>query len=66
MVPLFEQKVDKIHGDNETLPMEYFGAEAVVKGNWKAINLPKELGGNGNWSLYDLGVDPQESNKSSE
>ena len=61
MVPLLEQKVDEIHGDNETLPLEYFGAEAVIKGNWKAINLPKELGGNGNWSLYDLSVDPQES-----
>ena len=35
--------------------------KSVIKGNWKAINLPKELGGNGNWSLYDLSVDPQES-----
>ena len=25
--PLLEQKVDEIHGDNETLPLEYFGAE---------------------------------------
>jgi arylsulfatase len=60
MLPIIEQKVDKIHGDNETLPIEYFGAEAVIKGNWKAINLPRELGGNGQWSLYDLSKDPQE------
>jgi arylsulfatase A-like enzyme len=60
ILPLLEQKVDKIHGDNETIPIEYFGAEAVIKGNWKAIDLPKELGGNGQWCLYDLGVDPQE------
>jgi arylsulfatase len=60
MLPIIEQKADKIHGDNETLPIEYFGAEAVIKGKWKAINLPRELGGNGQWSLYDLSKDPQE------
>ena len=27
----------------------------------KAINLPKELGGDNQWHLYDLSVDPQES-----
>ena len=63
MLPFLEQNnLANLHPDNETIPLEYLGVEAVYKGNWKAINLPKELGGDNQWHLYDISIDPQESN----
>ena len=63
MLPFLEQNnLANLHPDNETIPLEYLGQEAVYKGNWKAINLPKELGGDNQWHLYDISIDPQESN----
>jgi arylsulfatase A-like enzyme len=61
LLPIIEKKMDRVHPENETIPLEYFGVEAVYKGNLKAINLPKEFGGDSQWHLYDLSVDPQES-----
>ena len=63
ILPFLEQNnLANLHPENETIPLEYLGQEAVYKGNWKAINLPKELGGDNQWHLYDIGIDPQESN----
>ena len=63
ILPFLEQNnLANLHPENETIPLEYFGVEAVYKGNWKAINLPKEFGGDNQWHLYDISIDPQESN----
>lgn len=62
MLPFLEQKnLANLHPENETIPLEYLGVKAVYKGNWKAINLPKAFGGDNQWHLYDISIDPQES-----
>ena len=45
LLPILEKKMEQIHPENATIPLEYFGVEAIYKGNMKAISLPKELGG---------------------
>ena len=61
LLPIIEKKTEKVRPENETIPLEYFGVQTVYKGNLKAINLPRELGGDNQWHLYDLSIDPQES-----
>jgi arylsulfatase A-like enzyme len=62
MLPFLEQKnLANLHPENETIPLAYLGVKAVYKGNWKAINLPKAFGGDNQWHLYDISIDPQES-----
>lgn len=59
--PTIENKMEQVYTEKDIIPLEYFGVEAVFKGNLKAVNLPQELGGDNQWHLYDLSVDPQES-----
>ncbi len=45
---------------DRVLGMELFGARAVVRGHWKAVNIRPPLG-SGTWQLYDLAQDPGET-----
>lgn len=44
-----------------TCPWNTLELKQSIKANLKAINLPKEFGGDSQWHLYHLSVDPQES-----
>ncbi len=57
------QKTDQqftVHDASETFGWELFKRRGVRKGDWKAIMLEAPFG-NGQWQLYDLSVDPGES-----
>ena len=43
------------------LGWEAYGMDAWLEGNWKLVRLPAPYG-NGSWQLYDLRVDPGETN----
>ena len=49
-----------IHGDESVMGWELFDRQALRKGKWKAVMIPKPFGP-GQWQLYDLEVDPGET-----
>jgi arylsulfatase A-like enzyme len=50
-----------IHGDDYAVGWELFDRQALRKGQWKAVNIPKPFGP-GHWQLYHLTTDPGETN----
>jgi len=64
ILPLFSGAVDAIHY-NEGIGYELHGMRAYIKDEWKIVNLPIPFG-SGDWQLYNLAVDPAESNDLSE
>jgi len=50
-----------IHGDDSVMGWELFDRQAIRKGKWKAIMIPKPFGP-GRWQLYNLERDPGETN----
>jgi arylsulfatase len=59
--PLLEGKVDRIHPADEPFATELFGGKAVYLDNWKIQSIIAPYG-DSEWGLYDLSVDPTESN----
>jgi arylsulfatase A-like enzyme len=57
-----EEGVSGIHGENEFTGWELFGRAALRNGNWKIVNLPEDAFGKTRWELFDLSVDPGETN----
>lgn len=53
--------VSGIHGDDEFMGWELFGRAALRKGNWKIVNMPEDAFGKNRWELFDLSVDPGET-----
>ncbi|OCT44713.1 Arylsulfatase [Cladophialophora carrionii] len=49
-----------IHGDDSVVGWELFDRQALRKGKWKAVMIPKPFGP-GEWQLYDLEHDPGET-----
>ncbi|KAJ9613224.1 hypothetical protein H2200_003166 [Cladophialophora chaetospira] len=49
-----------IHGDDSFVGWELFDRQALRKGKWKAVMIPKPFGP-GKWQLYDLDHDPGET-----
>jgi arylsulfatase len=49
-----------IHGEDSVVGWELFDRQALRKGNWKAVMIPKPFGP-GKWQLYDLQQDPGET-----
>lgn len=61
MLPWLAGKQDSVHDPNAPFGWELCGRAAIRKGNWKAdfIPFPKGISA---WQLYDLSVDPGETN----
>lgn len=60
ILPVLKGEVATVH-DNDGQGWELFEMKAYVQGNWKVLRLPKPLG-TGNWELYDVDIDPSETN----
>ena len=58
--PLLEDKVEKIHMDDEIIPAEMFGNRVVFMGDWKARNNIFPLG-DGQWKLFNIKQDIREA-----
>ncbi|MGV3591138.1 MAG: arylsulfatase [Gammaproteobacteria bacterium] len=58
---LLRGEIQAIRGDDETLAFEHGGQRAVFRGKWKALWMPPP-NGIGDWQLFDLSVDPGETN----
>jgi arylsulfatase/uncharacterized sulfatase len=57
---LFAGTADAVYGPEESFAFEVSGNAAVYRGQWKITrNFPP--GGDGQWRLYDLSVDPGET-----
>lgn len=63
MRPLWEGYSDRIHPKDEPIVFETFGTgdAAVFLGNWKILRQNPEWG-DGTWKLYNLEIDPTETN----
>jgi len=61
MVPLLAKKSEKIRGDSEAIGWEFSNLKAVRMGKYKATWIPKPYGP-GKWQLFDMSVDPGETN----
>lgn len=55
-VPYLAGKVAGVHGDDEALGQELFGARSLRMGAWKLVDT-----GDGVWALHDLARDPGEA-----
>jgi arylsulfatase A-like enzyme len=58
--PLLEEKVEKIHLDDETISAEMFGNRAVFIGDWKTRSNIFPLG-DGQWKLFNIKQDIREA-----
>lgn len=58
-VPYLDRRADRIHPDDMVMGWELFGRQAIRKGKWKAVYIPKPYGPE-TWQLYDLIEDPGE------
>jgi len=63
MRPLWEGYSDRIYAKDEPIVFETFGTgdAAVFLGNWKILRQNPEWG-DGTWKLYNLEIDPTETN----
>jgi len=61
MVPLLSKKSSTIHGPDETIGWEYNNFKAIRIGDHKGIWISKPFGPS-EWRIFDLSIDPGESN----
>lgn len=61
LMPILSGQTHSIRTDNDVLGSELLGRRAIIKGNWKIINLPKPIG-SGIWELFNIMSDPGEQN----
>lgn len=60
-VPYLQGRAAQIHPDDMVMGWELFGRQAIRKGRYKAVFIPKPYGPE-RWQLYDLKRDPGERN----
>lgn len=60
-IPYLNGSTSSIHSDDWVTGWELFGRQAIRKGNWKALYIPKPYGPE-KWQLYNLTDDPGETN----
>lgn len=60
LIPLLKDGSDAAFTEREQ-GFELYGIRAYIKGDWKALRLPKPYG-TGEWQLYNLAQDPGEFN----
>lgn len=53
-------QADAVHDDETVTGWELFAQQAIRKGKWKALYIPKPMGTD-KWQLFDLGADPGET-----
>ena len=58
-------KTDQVHDENTVTGWELFGQQAIRKGSFKAIYIPKPFGPE-KWQLFNIIEDPGEINDLSE
>jgi arylsulfatase A-like enzyme len=61
LMPLLTAKAERVREQNEYLAWEFFDWRAVRMADWKATWI-REPFGSGDWQLFDMSVDPGESN----
>lgn len=54
--PFLRQEVQEVHGEDTTIGWELFFHQAIRKGKWKAVFIPKPKGPE-KWQLYDMEKD---------
>jgi arylsulfatase len=61
LAPVLDGSASTVRGSTDWLGWELFGNRAIRQANWKLLWLC-EPHGSGQWALYDLAVDPGETN----
>ena len=61
MVPLLSKNSTATHGPDDAIGWEYNGSKAIRIGDDKATWTDKPFGP-GDWQIFDLSIDPGESN----
>lgn len=64
-LPLFTGASTETYADDESFAIEVSGNAALYRGNWKITRVSRPLG-DSLWRLFDLSVDPGETNDLSE
>lgn len=59
--PVLTGQSNEVYSEEDAFAFEVSGTAALYKGNWKITKTPAPFG-NGEWYLYDLSVDPGETN----
>ncbi|KAK4936275.1 hypothetical protein LTR10_022803 [Elasticomyces elasticus] len=59
-VPYLSGSEKQIHDEETPVGWELFDRQALRKGKWKAVMIPEPYGP-GRWQLYDLSIDPGET-----
>ncbi|KAK0521438.1 hypothetical protein OC835_006885 [Tilletia horrida] len=59
LVPLLRGSTEEAHSADEAIGWELFGQQAIRRGRWKAVFIPKPSGPE-RWQLFDLERDPGE------
>lgn len=60
-VEYLKNNTDYVHDENKITGWELFAQQAIRKGKYKALYIPKPLGTD-KWQLFDLSTDPGETN----
>jgi len=60
-LPLFTGASAETYGEDESFAIEVSGNAALYRGNWKITRVSRPLG-DSRWRLFDLSVDPGETN----
>lgn len=60
LLPYLEGRADAVHAADEPTGWELFGRMAMRQGDWKVVRIPAP-DGPGTWQLYNLAVDPGET-----
>ncbi len=61
LMPVLSGQSDQVYGETESMPFEVSGTSALYRGNWKITKTPPPFH-DGVWRLFDLSVDPGETN----
>lgn len=59
LVPILRGESALVRNENDVVGAELIGRRAIIKGDWKIINMPAPAG-SGEWELFNLETDPGE------
>jgi arylsulfatase len=60
LLSYLENRSERVHASDEPTGWELFGRMAMRQGDWKVVRIPAP-DGPGTWQLYNLAVDPGET-----